>query len=116
MAIAQSRQGAPGGRVVSSIAAIVGLQGRIMKSRYVKSLAIAALGIAGILPVIAQTQLVDLGVATGYAINNAGQVVLSTGIYSNGTVAPLPALPGQTTPAVGVAINASGQVAGNAVA
>jgi hypothetical protein len=41
-----------------------------------------------------QTQLVDLGVATGYAINNAGQVALSTGIYSNGAVTALPALPG----------------------
>jgi probable HAF family extracellular repeat protein len=88
---------------------------RIMKSRYVKSLANVALMAFGILPLAAQAQLVDLGVATGYAINNAGQVVLSTGIYSNGTTTPLPALPGQTTPAVGAAINATGQVAGTAV-
>jgi hypothetical protein len=51
-----------------------------MKSPYVKSLAIAALATLGVLPVGAQTQLVDLGVATGYPINNAGQVALSTGI------------------------------------
>jgi len=70
-----------------------------------------------ILPANARAQasdLVDLGVAIGYAINNAGQVVLSTGIYSNGTTSPLPALPGQTTPATGAAINATGQVAGSA--
>jgi probable HAF family extracellular repeat protein len=70
-----------------------------------------------ILPASAGAQasdLVDLGVAIGYAINNAGQVVLSTGIYSNGTTTPLPALPGQTTPATGAAINATGQVAGSA--
>ena len=72
---------------------------------------------ATILPASARAQasdLVDLGVAIGYAINNAGQVVLSTGIYSNGTTTPLPALPGQTTPATGAAINATGQVAGSA--
>jgi probable HAF family extracellular repeat protein len=85
-----------------------------MNLRYVKSLAIAALVALGILPVLARAQLIDLGVATGYAINNAGQVVLSTGIYSNGTVTPLPALPGQTTPITAVAINASGQVVGSA--
>jgi probable HAF family extracellular repeat protein len=63
----------------------------------------------------AQTSnLIDLGVATGNAINNAGQLVLGDGIYFNGTLTPLPALPGQTTPAVGAAINASGQVAGAA--
>src|ERR1700685_3292523 len=85
-----------------------------MKSGYVKSLAIAGWMAAGILPLLAQAQLIDLGVATGYAINNAGQVVLSTGIYSNGTITPLPALPGQTTPAVGAAINATGRVVGSA--
>ncbi len=85
-----------------------------MKSGYVKSLAVAAWAAWGMVPVVVQAQLVDLGVATGYAINNTGQVVLSTGIYSNGTTTPLPALPGQTTPAVGAAINASGQVAGSA--
>jgi probable HAF family extracellular repeat protein len=63
----------------------------------------------------AQTSnLIDLGVATGYAINNAGRVVLSTGIYSGGITTPLPALAGQTTPAVGATINATGQVAGSA--
>jgi hypothetical protein len=85
-----------------------------MESRYVRTVAIAASAILGTLPAAAQAPLVDLGVATGYAINNAGQVVLSTGIYSNGTTTPLPALPGQTAPATGAAINASGQVAGSA--
>jgi probable HAF family extracellular repeat protein len=85
-----------------------------MNSRYVRSVAFAAFATLGILPVLAQAQLVDLGVATGYAINNAGQVALSTGIYSNGTVTALPALPGSTTPATPQAINASGQVAGYA--
>jgi hypothetical protein len=47
-----------------------------MKSRYVKSLVIAALVALGILPVAAQAQLIDLGVATGYRINNAGRAVL----------------------------------------
>jgi hypothetical protein len=82
-----------------------------MKSRYVKSLAIAAYAALGILPAAARAQLIDLGVATGYAINNAGQVVLSTGIYTNGTTTPFPALQGQTSPAVGGAINNAGQVA-----
>jgi hypothetical protein len=50
-----------------------------MRSHYGRSFAIAALPILGILPAAAQAPLVDLGVATGYAINNAGQVVLSTG-------------------------------------
>ena len=52
-----------------------------MKSRYVKSLAIAAFAALGILPVTAQAQLIDLGVATGYAINNAGQVALDGYLY-----------------------------------
>jgi len=66
---------------------------------------------------IAQTNnLVDLGPGTtGHAINNSGQVALDQGIYSGGTTTPLPALPGQTTPASPVAINAAGQVAGSAV-
>ena len=50
-----------------------------MTSQYVKSLAIAAFAALGILPVLAQAQLIDLGVATGYAINNSGQAALSTG-------------------------------------
>jgi probable HAF family extracellular repeat protein len=82
-----------------------------MKSRYVKSFAVAGFAALGVLPVLVQAQLVDLGSATGYAINNAGQVALSTGIYSNGAVTPLPALPGYTTPVTPFAINASGQVA-----
>jgi probable HAF family extracellular repeat protein len=46
-------------------------------------------------------------------INNAGQVVLSTGIYSNGTTTPLPTLPGQTTPAT--VINSSAEIVGYSV-
>jgi probable HAF family extracellular repeat protein len=62
----------------------------------------------------AQSTLVDVGVATAHAINNNGQVALDQGIYTNGTIAPLPALPGGTTPAVALAINANAQVAGSA--
>src|SRR5580698_827335 len=86
----------------------------IMKSSYVKCLVTAGWTAFAILPLLARAQLIDLGEASGYALNNAGQVVLSTGIYSNGTTTPLPALPGQTAPATGAAINASGQVAGSA--
>lgn len=63
----------------------------------------------------AQNPLTDLGVATGYGINNSGQVALDQGIYSNGTLTPLPALPGGSTPATALAINSSGQVAGSAI-
>jgi probable HAF family extracellular repeat protein len=59
--------------------------------------------------------LVDLGVTSGHALNNSGQAALATGIYSNGTVTPLPALPGSATPAVPLAINDAGQVAGEAL-
>jgi probable HAF family extracellular repeat protein len=85
-----------------------------MMSGYAKASVFAGWLIFWTPSVLAQAQLVDLGEATGYAINNAGQVVLSTGIYSNGTLIPLPALPDSTTPATGLAINASGQVAGEA--
>jgi hypothetical protein len=61
----------------------------------------------------AQNLLKDLGVATGHAINNSGHVALDQGIYSNGTITPLPAVPGGSTPAAALAINASGQVAGS---
>ena len=60
----------------------------------------------------AQNLLIDLGVATGRAINDNAQVALDQGIYSNGAITPLPAFPGTTTPASALAINASGQVAG----
>jgi len=64
----------------------------------------------------AQTNnLVDLGVATGYGVNNSGQVALDVGVYSNGTITPLPAVPGGSTPASALAINASGEVAGSAI-
>jgi hypothetical protein len=89
-------------------------KGRVMKSRCVRSVAIAACAALGILPVLAQAQLVDLAKGTGSAINNAGQVVLSTGIDRDGTITPLPALPGQTTPAAAVTINATGQIVGSA--
>jgi hypothetical protein len=50
--------------------------------------------------------LTDLGVGTGYGVNNSGQVVLQNGIYSNGSVTAFP------TGFTGAAINASGEVAG----
>jgi probable HAF family extracellular repeat protein len=54
----------------------------------------------------AQTNLlIDLGVGTGYGINNSGQVVLASSIYANGMFTPLGM--------AGAAINASGQVAGS---
>jgi probable HAF family extracellular repeat protein len=62
----------------------------------------------------AQNLLTDLGVATGYAINDSGQVALSSGIYSNGTVTPLPALPNQISAGPPLAINANGDAAGSA--
>ena len=59
--------------------------------------------------------LVDIGAGTvGHAVNNSGQVALDQGIYSNGTITPLPAVSGGSTPAMALAINASGQVAGSA--
>jgi hypothetical protein len=54
----------------------------------------------------AQNLLSDLGPATAYAINNSGQVVLSNGLYSSGTVTAFP------TGFMGAAINSSGEVAG----
>jgi probable HAF family extracellular repeat protein len=48
--------------------------------------------------------LKDLGVGYGWALNDSGQAVLSTGLYSSGTTTPLPLK--------GFAINASGAVAG----
>ncbi len=60
--------------------------------------------------------LVDLGAGTtGHAVNNSGQVALDQGIYNVTTITPLPAVPGGTTPASALAINASGQVAGTAI-
>lgn len=71
-------------------------------------------------PVAAQApRLMDLGPMTinygAVVINNHGQVVLSTGIYANGVVTALPALPGATSAAVPVGINASGDVVGSAL-
>jgi probable HAF family extracellular repeat protein len=83
--------------------------------RVVASQIVAA---TALLPVCAQGQtnhLVDLGALTGYGINNAGQAALSTGLYANGTVTPLGALPGLTASAVPAAINAAGEIAGNEV-
>jgi probable HAF family extracellular repeat protein len=48
--------------------------------------------------------LTDLGAGFGFGLNDSGQAVLSTGLYSKGAVTPL----GMS----GYAINASGQVAG----
>ncbi len=60
--------------------------------------------------------LTDLGPGTvGHAINSSGQVALDQGIYSNGTITPLPPVPGGSTPAAALAINASGQAAGSAI-
>ena len=56
-----------------------------------------------------QNLLTDLGPGTAYGINDSGQVVLSNGIWSNGTVTAFP------TGFTGTAINASGQVAGSQV-
>src|SRR5208337_5435277 len=56
-----------------------------------------------------QNLLTDLGPGTAYGINDSGQVVLSSGIWSNGTVTAFP------TGFTGTAINASGQVAGSQV-
>jgi hypothetical protein len=67
-----------------------------MNSRYAKSLAIAALVALRILPVAAKAQLIDLGGATGYTINNAvvlgyvgivGPDYLIYGGYGGGTTA-----------------------------
>ena len=58
----------------------------------------------------AQTPLTDLGPGSAYGINNSGQVVLSNGIWTNGTVTAFP------TGFTGAAINSSAQVAGALVA
>lgn len=86
-----------------------------MKSRYVNIFVVAGLATGGLLPPSVQAQLVDLGATTGYAINNSGEAALASGLCSNGTVTPLPALPGAAaTPAIPLTINASGQVGGKA--
>jgi probable HAF family extracellular repeat protein len=59
--------------------------------------------------------LIDLGVNTGYALNNAGQVVLTSGLYSGGSTTALPSLPGQMGAAAPLAINQAGEVVGSAV-
>jgi probable HAF family extracellular repeat protein len=65
----------------------------------------------------AQTNLVDLGKQTGtgapVALNNSGQIAFTTGLYSNGTLTPLGALPGSNINAVATGINAVGQLIGN---
>ena len=65
----------------------------------------------------AQTNLVDLGIQSGtgvpVALNNSGQIAFTTGLYSNGTLTPLGALPGSNINAVATGINAAGQVIGN---
>src|ERR1700735_4547330 len=84
-----------------------------MKLRH-KKYAVIACSAIGVFPLLARAQLVDLGEVTAHAINNNGQVALDQGVYSNGVITPLPALPGGSTPAVPLAINASGSVAGYA--
>jgi probable HAF family extracellular repeat protein len=54
----------------------------------------------------AQNFLTDLGTGSASGLNNSGQVVLSNGIWSNGTVTAFP------TGFLGKAINAQGDVAG----
>jgi probable HAF family extracellular repeat protein len=64
----------------------------------------------------AQTNIIDLGKQsdTGgpVGLNDSGQIAFTTGLYSNGTLTPLGALPGIGN-AVASGINASGQVIGN---
>jgi probable HAF family extracellular repeat protein len=78
----------------------------------------AAVGLA-ITPlcVHAQTNMVDLGntASTGapVAINNAGQIAFSTGLYSNGTLTPLGTLPGASVNAIAAGINSAGVIVGN---
>jgi len=76
---------------------------------------VAALGIWATAARAQTSNLVDLGAGTGHDLNNSGQVALDEGIYSGGTITPLPALPGQSTPASALAINASGKVVGSAI-
>jgi probable HAF family extracellular repeat protein len=90
-----------------------GAQGRIMKSRHNMYAAMACSAI-GLLPLLARAQLVDLGEVTAHAINNKGQVALDQGIYGDGAITPLPALPNGSTPATAVAINNSGWAVGGA--
>jgi len=54
----------------------------------------------------AQSLLIDLGPGTAYAVNDNGQVVLTSGVYSGGTVTPFPAT------FTGTAINSTGALAG----
>jgi hypothetical protein len=65
----------------------------------------------------AQTNLVDLGNQSGTGVpvglNNSGQIAFTTGLYSNGTLTPLGALPRSNINAVATGINAAGQVVGN---
>jgi probable HAF family extracellular repeat protein len=58
----------------------------------------------------AQNLLTDLGPGTAYGVNNNWQVVLSNGIWSNGTVTAFPTDNGLNF--YGLAINSSGEVAG----
>jgi len=58
--------------------------------------------------------LIDLGINTGYALNNAGQVAVTSGIYAGGSTTPLPALPSQISAGPPLAINAGGDAAGSA--
>jgi hypothetical protein len=57
------------------------------------------------LPVLAQAQVIDLGATTGYALNNSGEAAIASGIYANGAVVPVPALPNQVGTGVPYAVN-----------
>ena len=80
------------------------------------AMAICVVVVLGLKPTSADAQpnLVDLGATTGHAINNNGQVALDAGVYSKGTITPLPALPGQLSAGPPLAISSSGDVAGSA--
>ena len=60
----------------------------------------------GLVTANAQNLLTDLGPGTAYGINNGGQVALSSGVYSGGSVIAYPAT------FTGFAINSTGGVAG----
>lgn len=76
--------------------------------------AVCALALALLVRYAQAGQLVELGEGKGFGINNAGQVVLSTGLYDSGTITPLPMLPGGTKPVIPLAINENGVIVGTA--
>src|ERR1700680_2146873 len=89
-----------------------------MRSEILRTMVAASrMAALGLEPTSANAQannFIDLGVATGYALNNAGQVAVTTGIYANGSTTPLPALPNQISAGPPLAINSNGDAAGSA--